>query len=193
MWGSDRPLHSPAMRDAHAGRSLLAVFAAALVIAGCGGDGGGEAIPADEAEGLLAAVDDVQGEAQAGDCESAQAAAEELRDRVEALPGEVDDDTRGALEDASDRVNLLVGTEVCGGATGIEGQVDEETEPPPTEETAPEEKQEPPEPDEDEPPEQPKGEGRVDGPPGQEKKDGEDGTDSDGGTDGTGGTGPGGG
>lgn len=152
------------------GRTRIALLAGvfAIGIGGCGGNDDGT-IPADQSEALLSLLTAVQSSVSTGDCDIAGETAQELVDRVNDLPGEVDNDVQEALTKASQQlVTLADNPEECGdqGATGpdetdtTEPETTEEptTEEPTTEEPTTEEptteEEEPVTPPEDETPTQ---------------------------------------
>ena len=85
-------------------RASLAPIAVSLVAAlgACGEDTEGT-IPADAGEQMIAQLDAIEERVQAGECESATGAAQDLVQQVQALPAEeVDAEVRNALLKAGD-------------------------------------------------------------------------------------------
>jgi hypothetical protein len=83
-----------------------AVAACALLLAACGGEDEGT-IPKEQGATLLAQLDAIESSVEAGDCDAAQATADEFAATVNALPGEVPQDVRGALIEASANLEEL--------------------------------------------------------------------------------------
>ena len=139
--------------------TVLAAFA--LLGAGCGSDDEeGEPIPRAQAQALLDQLALVEDRSDRGICGSANTQVDELEQKVEQLPENVDPDVRSALEDGLDRLRDLVSDECEENqeepdtdTTETEPEVPTETQ---TEETDTEEDEEEPEtetqPTETEPP-----------------------------------------
>ena len=112
------------------GRKLAAAaaIAASLALAACGGDDEPEpSIPLEDAEALVATLDEVRENVDVGSCLVATDKVQEFQDELGQLPSEVDDEVRDGLER---------------GAQDLLGLVDEQCEEPEpettTEETTPE-------------------------------------------------------
>lgn len=118
-------------------RTSLLAGACALALAGCGsGDGG--TIPQGDSDVLISLTQDVQNDVANGDCEAAREHANELADRVRALPKQVEPEVRNALEGAA--ANLVEQTQQasqCQQATGASGPTGAEATTAPTTETTP--------------------------------------------------------
>ncbi len=76
----------------------MAVFACVIALAACGsgGDDVESTIPQDAGAEILAQLDQIEAEVEAGECEAAQATADELNTRIESLP---EDDVSGELRE----------------------------------------------------------------------------------------------
>ena len=83
-----------------------AVAACALLLAACGGEDEGT-IPQEQGATLLAQLDALESSVETGDCDAAEATADEFAANVNALPGEVPQDVRGALIKASANLEEL--------------------------------------------------------------------------------------
>lgn len=70
--------------------ALVAVVAAGLAVAGCGGSGSPRLIPADSAEALDGSIQEVADATAAGDCAKAESALRTAEDQLAALPRRVD-------------------------------------------------------------------------------------------------------
>jgi hypothetical protein len=103
---------NPVTRLAHPmsrrpGSSLaLALVLSALGLAACGSDEGGT-IPQDDADALLATVDQVEASVDAGDCTTATTDATQLVTQINALPKEVGEETKAELRDAANNLAAL--------------------------------------------------------------------------------------
>jgi hypothetical protein len=112
------------------GRVSLLAVAAAILLAGCGGDEG--TIPGENSDQLLTRLDEIEGAVAEGQCEGAQASADLFVDQVAQLPGDVDQEVKRLLTEGGERLQQLA-TEQCEeppptGASGEEGfQPEEET------------------------------------------------------------------
>ena len=119
MSGASEPIAPPLRRlfDAAArplsrlaavgGRTRISLLAClfALVLAGCGSDGG--TIPENQSSDLLSLLDNVQSNAQSGDCDTASGFAQEFANRVDELPSDVDADVRDELDKAANNLDQL--------------------------------------------------------------------------------------
>ncbi len=128
--------------------SLLAPLVA-LALAGCGsGDDG--TIPEGDGNELLALLDALQSDVEAGDCETIDDRAAQVQTQVQALPAEVDSAVKTELLDAAAQLeNLSADPPECvdSGATGGSGvEPVEEAEEEPAAETPAEEPEVPEEP-----------------------------------------------
>jgi hypothetical protein len=85
------------------------IVLATLVLGGCGGDdeGGGD-IPATEATRLLGQLEEVQANVDVGSCFVAADEAENLVADVQELPDDVDSDLRRALENGAEQLTILL-------------------------------------------------------------------------------------
>ncbi|MGH2951559.1 MAG: hypothetical protein ACRDKX_05895 [Solirubrobacterales bacterium] len=144
-------------------RNILLATAVAAILSGCGSDDEGT-IPEDASQNLIAQLDAVQASVAAGDCETAQARAEDLSGLVNELPSEVGLETKEALRGAASNLAELTAdpTECTAGPTGAQTPTTptETTEPATTETTTTEtdttkEEDEPEEEPTDQPEEQP--------------------------------------
>ena len=127
----------------------LALVAAVLALAGCGGDDEGAPIPAQTATALQAELDGVQARidnGSAGACRDILEGSrgpnlERVNELIDALPDDVDPDVRSALVESFDRLWELVQQD-CDDKASQEEQEQPDPEPTPpttTEETTPEE------------------------------------------------------
>jgi hypothetical protein len=116
--------------------ALIAVVAA--LAAGCGGDSESEGdLPADDAATLLGQLEQVQANLDVGSCFVAADEADVLIAEIEDLPDDVDSDLRRALENGAEQLRILVeDPDQCERPTTTEETTTEE---PTTEETEPEE------------------------------------------------------
>jgi len=129
----------------------LALLAAVLALAGCGGDDEGAPIPSRTATALQSELDGVQARidnGSAGACKDILEGSrgpnlERVNELIDALPDDVDPDVRSALEDSFDRLWELVQQD-CDDKASQEEESQPEPEPEPepepdtTEETTPE-------------------------------------------------------
>lgn len=83
----------------------MCVFA--LAIAGCGSNGNSDAIPSDDATGLLQVLASLHDQLDQGDCSHVTGTAEEFATQVDALPSSVPDDVRAGLEKQAQSLNAL--------------------------------------------------------------------------------------
>jgi hypothetical protein len=191
-----------AHRATPGGRSLAALVVAALAMAitACGEDEPMADIPQEDATAMLDRLDQARAAAQAGDCATAQAAAEAFVGVVNELKAEdVETEVKEAMRAAGFRLEELINDQceepAAATETPDEGEVappeETTTEEPTTEEEPPEEEPTETETDTEEPPGQPPGEGEVTPPPDDGGDDGESGgpgggenTDDDSGTGG---------
>jgi hypothetical protein len=129
-------------------RNPLLVCVLALALAGCGGGDDGT-IPPHDADNLLNQLDAIQDDVDGGDCEQAQAHAQEFIDGVNALPDDVDPEVAGELTKAATNLDQLTSdpAECASGASGITGaETTDTTETDTTEEPATVTEEEPEEP-----------------------------------------------
>ena len=142
---------------------LAAALTLAAAVAGCGGDEGGEKIPAEDAQAMLDTASRIEQASASQECDEAQSGTTELRGRVEALPEETDQEIVDALDQMVSRVDEQLDAE-CADTGTSEPEETTETVAPPTTTSPPTETTttttEPPEEDdEEEAPVQPPGEG----------------------------------
>jgi hypothetical protein len=110
----------------------MSTIACALAMSACGGNDEEGTIPEDQGNQIVALLDQLDQRVDDGNCAGAQATAQEIVNRVEALPQAVDGELRETLVTASD--NLVSQTrdpdqcqeaedplEEPSGATGEEG------------------------------------------------------------------------
>ncbi len=126
----------------------------ALTLGACGSDEAGT-IPKENSSSLVATLDAIQGEVDAGNCELAGESAQAFVDGVNLLPAEVDDEVKQGLQDAANQLRKLTadptqcedqqsGTTGAGGAEPTEQETSTSTSStttPPTTEAPPEEEQ----------------------------------------------------
>jgi len=86
---------------------VVLLVAALIALAGCGRDNPA-LIPTDDAERLTALVNEIAGQVQAGECETAAATAAELGDAIEALPDRVSNRLERNLGEWTERVQTRV-------------------------------------------------------------------------------------
>jgi hypothetical protein len=143
-------------------RILLATAVAAVLgIAGCGGDDEGAGIPSQTAQALQSELDGVErrlDNGSAGACTDILEGPrgpnlERVRQLLDSLPDDVDQDVRSALEDSFDRLWELVQQDCDDKAADEESQQEEEPEPEPEPEPTPTETQTETTPTETTPPE----------------------------------------
>ncbi len=118
-------------------KAILAVIAvaASLAVAGCGGDNEGD-LPPDDAATLLSQLEEVEANIDVGSCFVAADEADILIAEVQDLPSDIDTDLREALERGSEQLRALTeDPDQCERPTTIETTTEETT----TEETATEE------------------------------------------------------
>ena len=123
-WVGVRPMSRLA---AMAGRTQISLLLCAFAfgIAGCGGSSDGS-IPQEQAGDLLALLDTLQNDVQAGECDHVTGTADEFASRVQQLPPDVDSDVRNELTKAAAHLDQLAGeasscTPVETGASGPAG------------------------------------------------------------------------
>jgi hypothetical protein len=121
-------------------KQIVVAFACAAAVAGvsaCGGEDEPEpSIPREDAEGLVAELDEVRANVDEGSCIVAGEQAEEFLARVDELPSDVDEDVRDALEDGGNQlVSLTSDPDQCESQTETLPTETEETEPTETEPT----------------------------------------------------------
>ena len=155
------------------GRRVLpaALALAAIGLGACGSEDG--TIPAQEAEALLAQLEQVEAAVEDRRCTSAQTDVSQLTAEVNALPQEVGVETKDSLRRLAENLSELVNDpEQCLEQTGATGETFEETTEPTT--TTPTTETTTTTAEEEAPPEQPDDEGtgvppgHDNGPPGQE-------------------------
>ncbi len=126
------------------GLIAAAALAAALGLSACGDDEPEPSIPSSDAQTLMATLEEIQANVDAGSCLVAGDKVDELRSEIDDLPDEVDEDLRGGLENGADRLSILVNDpDQCERPeepeTTTQETITEETEPTTTEETTTEE------------------------------------------------------
>jgi hypothetical protein len=121
------PVRPMSRLAAMVGRTQISLLLCAFAfgIAGCGGSSDGS-IPQEQAGDLLALLDTLQTDVQAGECDHVTGTADEFASRVEQLPSDVDSDVRNELTKAAAHLDQLAGeasscTPVETGATGPAG------------------------------------------------------------------------
>ena len=121
----------------------LCLAATTGALAGCGGDSGPDpSIPADNADTLLAKIQEIQANVEVGSCLVADDKTDDLLADVDQLPSGVNEDVKRALENGANQLKLLLADpdECQSPTTTTEPTTTEETttEPTTTEETQPE-------------------------------------------------------
>lgn len=117
------------------GLIAAAAVAAALGVAGCGGDDEPEpSLPLEDAQTLLATLGEIQSNVEVGSCVVAREKVDELRTEIDQLSSEVDEDLRREMENGADQLEILVNDP---------DQCERPEEPEPTIETETEEEPEP--------------------------------------------------
>jgi len=153
------------VRGGFSGRHLAGVAVLAATLVGCGGDDGGEKIPDDTAQEMLAKISTIGSATTQEDCDLAQSSTTELSHDVEELPGDVDPSIEEALTEMVSSVDEQLDDECPPTGTTDETTTTEETSvptttAPPTTTTTTTTEEEPPEEEEETTtPEQPPGEG----------------------------------
>jgi hypothetical protein len=92
-------------------KAIFAVIAlaASLAAAGCGGDNENEGdLPPDDAAALLGQLEEVQANLAVGSCFVAADEADSLIAEIQDLPSEVDGDLRRALENGAEQLMVLL-------------------------------------------------------------------------------------
>lgn len=92
-------------------KAIFAVIAlaASLVVAGCGGDNEKEGdLPADDATTLLGQLEEVQANLDVGSCFVAADEADNLIADIQELPSDVNGDLRQALEKGAEQLKVLL-------------------------------------------------------------------------------------
>jgi hypothetical protein len=120
-------------------QAFLASLTLAAGLAGCGDDDVGEPIPNAKAQALLADLDAVQQDMDAGNCDEALAAIGEIRNEVDTLDdADVGADVQDALGDGVDTLGTLA-SDTCDRSRAPETtpETTPETIPPPVTETTP--------------------------------------------------------
>ena len=117
----------PGAASSNARRALLCLaIALPLGLAGCGSnEEGGAEIPQESADAMLASVSTIRQATASRQCEDAQAATNELRDQVDALPTQTDDEITEALGQMVSRLDEELDAECV--ETGPTGEDEEET------------------------------------------------------------------
>ena len=144
MTGRRRGLASIAAMLGARKLTAVAAIAAATTLAACGGDSEPEpSIPLEDAEALVATLDEIRANVDAGSCTVASGEVQEFEDELNQLPGDVDDEVRDQLQRGALHLAELV-DEQCDEpepeTTTEETQTQEPTEEPTTtEETTTEE------------------------------------------------------
>src|SRR5262245_40177244 len=135
-----QPSRLAAMRTAAAevatrgGRRVAALaiaLAIGVAVSACGStDQADVTIPSDNAQAMIAELDQVQ-QALDSDCRAAKQAAGQFVDQVNLLPSQVGTDAKNRLRDAGENLEKLIGSQCQpSGATGEAGVVPETTTPP---------------------------------------------------------------
>jgi hypothetical protein len=137
-----------------------AAIAAATTLAACGDDEPEPSIPFENAQTLVATLDEVRDNVDVGSCTVATGKVQEFEDELNDLPSDVDDEVRDGLQRAALNLGRLV-EEECDQDEPEEPTTTEETEP--TETT---EETEPTEPTEETEPTEPTDTGTTTTPPG---------------------------
>ncbi len=122
------------------GLIAAAALAAVVGLSACGDDEPEPSIPLSGAQTLIATLEEIQANVDAGSCLVAADKVDELRSEIDDLPDEVDEDLRGELENGADRLSILVNDpDQCERPeepeTTTEETTTEETDPTTTEET----------------------------------------------------------
>jgi hypothetical protein len=168
-------------------RSLAPALAVlALGVAGCGSDIE-KTIPPENADAMLAQLDQIESSTQNGDCEIAQNGVLQLREQAGMLPKEVGAETKETLFELVDNLEGLVESQCeqpATGATGPETTTEPPTETPTTSTTTSTEEEVAPPEQEDEEGDGPDPGNSDNAPPGPEGNPNQD--DSGSGDDGTG-------
>jgi hypothetical protein len=87
----------------------IVAVAASLAIAGCGGDNESEGdLPAEDAATLLGQLEEVQANLDVGSCFVAADEADLLIADIQELPSDVDGDLRQALENGAEQLRVLL-------------------------------------------------------------------------------------
>ena len=87
----------------------IVALAASLAIAGCGGDNESEGdLPAEDAATLLGQLEEVQANIDVGSCFVAADEADLLIADIQELPSDVDGDLRQALENGAEQLRVLL-------------------------------------------------------------------------------------
>jgi hypothetical protein len=107
-------------------RTALAALVAAA-IAGCGSSDD-KSIPPDASDQLIAQLNQVEEQVDAGQCELAQGGATVFQTKVGDLPSSVDSDTKKDLSTLADKLVELANNQ-CGVATGATGETGATTSP----------------------------------------------------------------
>ena len=121
---------------------LALTLAAAVAVAGCGGDGGPDpSISGQEAAVLTSKIQEIQDNVDVGSCLVAADKTDDLLADIDQLPSSVNDDVRKALDNGANNLKLLLNDpDKCEGqTTTTEPTTTEEstTEPTTTEKTQP--------------------------------------------------------
>lgn len=106
--GREGPASIAAVRRSKAIFAIVAL-AASLAIAGCGGDNESEGdLPAEDAATLLGQLEEVQANLDVGSCFVAADEADLLIADIQELPSDVDGDLRQALENGAEQLRVLL-------------------------------------------------------------------------------------
>jgi len=150
----------------------------ALTLSACGGDDESGTIPEEQAQALLAQLNEIDDAIEAGDCETAEAQALTFAQAVNELPAEVDPEVRERIVEGARNLESQTGTQCEPADTGATGE--EAVIPPPETEEPIEEPPAVPPPVEEE--EEPTGDEKPGNPnPGQGNSGGGSGNGSSGG------------
>lgn len=82
----------------------MAALACALALAACGGESDERPIPQGDGDAILAQLEEVEAQVDAGECDAAEATAGAVADAIASLPEDVDGELRQTLITASGRL-----------------------------------------------------------------------------------------
>jgi hypothetical protein len=101
--GSSSRFHTLARVGTSARFGAVAAFACALAIAACGENGSGQegTIPQNAGDNIVAQLDTLKGQVEAGECDAAQETADLIEEAISNLPNDVDGELRETLQTAS--------------------------------------------------------------------------------------------
>jgi hypothetical protein len=112
-------------------RTILAALAAGALALGAWGCGSSDdkSIPPTSSDQLLAALDDVQGQVESGNCEVAKSGAIQFKNSVDGLPSDVDSATKKDLNQLADNLIELTNdpAQCAQGASGETGPTSTDT------------------------------------------------------------------